>query len=179
MAYFEKTFEAKMAMLLLGGSATAALLLRSLLQGLREQSVGVKSDATVSTDYKKHKKINRPTTIPKSGSKPSDLFDLFDSGFDSDIEQPKWQQLKFSPDKQNYFLGLENWLIYQQNLNLFLKAIGYAIGLLISNYGKLILAQAVTNTCKAAPFNLVEGVKKGSEMLKIFGTTYGTSGQIY
>ncbi|KAI0867272.1 hypothetical protein GGS24DRAFT_516338 [Hypoxylon argillaceum] len=137
-----------------------------------------------------HTDVDFPSSSSSSSSSSSDSSDAEDSDVQSvkkasssakgaDASEPKWKRLKYKPDKENYLQGASNWLTYKRNLSLALQTIGYIPDTPVSAYGELVLAQAITNTCKTAPLDLVEGVTKGSKMLKIFGKTYGTSGQIH
>ncbi|KAI1818933.1 hypothetical protein F4861DRAFT_544511 [Xylaria intraflava] len=74
---------------------------------------------------------------------------------------------------------IENWVSYYNTLQLAMDVIGHKRGKPIEKAGESILAQTIASTCTQSPLNLINGLRKGSEMIDLFSRTYATSSKIY
>ncbi|CAJ2506523.1 Uu.00g006530.m01.CDS01 [Anthostomella pinea] len=91
----------------------------------------------------------------------------------------QWKKFKFSPVKENYLKGFENWVLYKDTLLISLYMIGWDWGDEISREGDLTIAEAIINTCKAGPIDLISGLRGGVAMIKALDKAYATSGKIH
>jgi hypothetical protein len=92
-----------------------------------------------------------------------------------------WKHFDFSLDKENHLQGVENWSIYKNALMLSLESIGYdaANKRLLTRTDQLRIAKAVIKTSKRDVLELIDGIKKGTQVLRLLGRTYKTSGRVH
>jgi hypothetical protein len=130
-----------------------------------DQSSDSNSEAdSDSDDGKRHRKSKKSKAIKKSSNTTLD-----------------WRHFDFSLDKENHLRGVENWSIYKNALMVSLESIGYdeVNKMSLTRMDQLRIAKAIIKTSKRDVLELIDGIKKGTKILRLLGKTYKTSGRIH
>jgi hypothetical protein len=92
-----------------------------------------------------------------------------------------WKYFDFSLDKENYLKGPDNWLPWKGTFMTALKSIGFVDdgSVKLTRIDELRIARYIHKTCKRDAVDLVEGIEKGTKMLKVFNNTYAPTGKLF
>lgn len=92
-----------------------------------------------------------------------------------------WKYFDFSLDKENYLRGPDNWLPWKGTFMIALKSIGFVDdgSVKLTKIDELRIARYIHKTCKRDAVDLVEGIEKGTKMLKVFNNTYAPIGKLF
>ena len=106
---------------------------------------------------------DRPAgTVPRNGSRTLLEWNLFD-----------WK-----PPQSDFLRGIGNWSMYREAVLLHLECIGYEPGMKLTPLDEVRLAAVIQRTTTAETRSLVMGMKRGTEMMRLFERTYRQVGEI-
>ena len=106
---------------------------------------------------------DRPArTAPKNGSKTLLEWNLFD-----------WK-----PPQSAFLRGIKNWSMYREAVLLQLECIGYEAGMKLTPLDEVRLAAVIQRTTTEETGSLVVGMKRGTEMMRLFERTYRQVGEV-
>ncbi|KAF7515541.1 hypothetical protein G7054_g14528 [Neopestalotiopsis clavispora] len=155
----------------------------------RSQSIFANGvDSPEESEYKHRRRTNRSNRARGTGKTARDddpsLFSSSSSD-DSDGGRPNgnrrsstvmtagcvldWKYFDFSLHKENYLKGPDNWLPWKGTFMTALKSIGFVDdgSVKLTKIDELRIARYIHKTCKRDAVDLVEGIEKGTKMLKL------------
>lgn len=90
----------------------------------------------------------------------------------------RWDQLQWKPHKDHFLQGSADWGVYKNDVMFALQSIGYVKGIKLTNLDKANFGSMIRRSVSEGPRRIIEDLSSGTDMMKLFDTTYRKSGMI-